>query len=179
MSDPYIGEIRMFGGNFAPVGWEFCYGQLMPISENDALFALIGTTYGGDGQETFGLPDLRGRVPIHQGTVQGNTFVLAEQSGTETVTLTTQQLPSHTHPPLSSSAPGTASSPQGNVWAAASTGAQMYFQAPPPPPSPPPLVQMDPAAISPNGGSQPHDNMAPYLAVSFIISLFGIFPSQT
>jgi microcystin-dependent protein len=176
MSNPYIGEIRMFGGSFAPAGWAFCSGQLMPISENDALFNLIGTTYGGDGQSTFGLPDLQGRFPIHQGTVSGTSFILGEKAGTESVTLTTQQIPSHTHPPLCSSAPGTASSPQGNVWAAASTGTQMYFQAPPPPPSPPPLVQMDAAAILPTGGSQPHNNMAPYLVVSFIISLFGIYP---
>lgn len=169
----------MFGGSFAPAGWAFCSGQLMPISENDALFNLIGTTYGGDGQETFGLPDLQGRFPIHQGTVSGTTFQIGEEAGTESVTLTTQQIPAHAHVPLCSSAPGTASSPAGNVWAAASTGTQMYFQVPAPPPAPPPLVQMDAAAILPTGGGQPHDNMAPYLVVSFIISLFGIFPTQT
>jgi len=176
MGQPYIGEIRMFGGNFAPAGWAFCDGQLMPISENDALFALIGTTYGGDGQETFALPNLMGRVPIHQ----GSGFQLAEQAGSETVTLTTQQIPVHSHVPIASNQAGTGSGPAGNVWAASSTGNQMYFQMPAqPPPNPPPLVAMDPNAIAPTGGSQPHDNMAPFLVINFIISLFGIFPQQS
>src|ERR687883_639650 len=119
MSDPYVGEIRMFGGNFPPAGWAFCNGQLMPISENDVLFTLIGTTYGGDGQTTFALPDLRGRVPVHQ----GNGFVLAETGGVETVTLTVQQIPAHTHPALcvGGTNTGNAASPGGNVWAAQSS----------------------------------------------------------
>src|SRR4029078_167510 len=97
MADPYVGEIRMFGGTFAPNGWMFCEGQLLPISENDTLFNLIGTTYGGDGQETCALPDLRGRLPIHQGTVVGQTFIIGERAGTESVTLTSNQIPSHSH----------------------------------------------------------------------------------
>ena len=174
MSNPFIGEIRMFGGNFAPAGWAFCDGQLMPISENDALFTLIGTTYGGDGQETFALPNLQSRFPIHQ----GGGFTLAQTGGTETVTLTTQQIPSHTHAPFASNAAGTSAGPAGNVWAVSATGNQMYFQVPTPPPAPPPLVPMDANAIGQTGGNQPHENMAPYLVISFIISLFGIFPQQ-
>lgn len=176
MSNPFIGEIRMFGGSFAPAGWAFCSGQLLPISENDALFTLIGTTYGGDGQETFGLPNLMGRIPIHAGTGGGSTYSLGEMAGVESVTLTTQQIPAHNHVPLASSNAGTSSSPAGNFWAAASTGNQMYFT---PPASPPPIVPMDTVLVQPSGGSQPHENMSPFLVVSFIISLFGIFPSQT
>lgn len=176
MSDPYIGEIRMFGGSFPPNGWAFCDGQLIPISENDAMFTLIGTTYGGDGQETCALPDLRGRIPMHVGP----GFVLAQSAGTESVTLTTQQIPVHSHAPFCSNAAGTGANPAGNVWAVATTGNQMYFQMPSPTPqNPPPLVQMDATAITPTGGSQPHENMAPFLVISFIISLFGIFPQQS
>ncbi|HEX8198542.1 MAG TPA: tail fiber protein [Pyrinomonadaceae bacterium] len=176
MSNPYIGEIRMFGGNFPPNGWAFCDGQLIPISENDAMFTLIGTTYGGDGQETFALPDLQGRIPVHVGP----GFVLAQKDGTESVTLTTQQIPVHSHAPFCSNAAGTGANPAGNVWAVATTGNQMYFQMPSPTPqNPPPLVQMDATAITPTGGSQPHDNMAPFLVINFIISLFGIFPQQS
>lgn len=171
MSQPYVGEIRMFGGNFAPAGWEFCNGQLISISENETLFNLIGTTYGGDGQSTFGLPDLRGRLPIHMGQGPGlSPHTIGEMSGTENVTLTQNQIPSHTHTPLANSA-SSSDSPSGNVWAAAS-GAAPYGAAPGP-------LQMNPAMIGAAGGSQPHDNLHPYLAVSFIISLFGIYPSQT
>src|SRR4030081_3887036 len=111
MAQPYVGEIRMFGGNFAPAGWMFCEGQLLPISENETLFNLIGTTHGGDGQSTFGLPDLRGRMPIHQ----GNGFTLAQNGGVETVTLTVAQIPTHTHPALGSSSTGTSNDPTNNV----------------------------------------------------------------
>src|SRR3954467_11489988 len=116
MAQPYVGEIRMFAGSFAPAGWAFCAGQLMPISENDVLFTLIGTTYGGDGQETFGLPDLQGRVPLHQGTgPTGTTYVIGEKAGVEAVTLTMQQIPVHNHAFLASTGSGTSSTPVGNI----------------------------------------------------------------
>jgi microcystin-dependent protein len=176
MSSPYIGEIRMFGGNFAPVGWAFCNGATMPISENDALFNLIGTTYGGDGQETFNLPDLQGRFPLHQGTLQGTTFVIAEKAGVEQVTLTVQQIPVHTHAAKSDNVTnsGNSPTPSNRTWASqASTG--VYVD----PPNSSPAAQMNAGAMAATGGSQPHDNMMPFLCISFIISLFGIFPSQT
>jgi microcystin-dependent protein len=159
----------MFAGNFPPSGWAFCEGQLMPISENDTLFTLIGTMYGGDGQETFGLPDLRGRLPIHVGP----GYIQAQQAGVEQVTLTVNQIPSHQHAPACNSGAGTLASPANAVWAAASTGNQMYAD----PPSPY-TGTMNPQAVTAAGGNQPHDNMAPYLCVNFIISLFGIFPHQ-
>ena len=166
MSSPFIGEIRMFGGNFAPAGWAFCNGALIPISENDALFNLIGTTYGGDGQSTFALPNLQSRVPVHVGP----GFAQGQSGGAETVTLTTSQIPSHSHTALANTA-GTQSSPANNVWANSSLG---QFDNTNPPDS-----TMAPQAIGASGGSQPHDNMIPFLAVNFILSLFGIFPSQT
>jgi microcystin-dependent protein len=168
MGEPYIGEIRIFAGNFAPAGWMFCEGQLLPISENDALFTLIGTTYGGDGQETFALPDLRGRIPIHF----GNGKVLAEAAGAEEITLTVQQIPSHNHALLCNSAVGAQSSPSGNFYA--SSGTQLY--ADPPVAAP---IGMKATLVGGTGGSQPHTNFAPYLCVNFILSLFGRFPSQT
>lgn len=167
MAQPYVGEIRMFAGNFAPAGWMFCEGQLLPISENETLFQLIGTTYGGDGQSTFALPDLRGRVPLHQ----GNSFVLAETGGVESVTLTTQQIPIHSHAFLASTAVANSSSPTNQV-IAQSTQRAVYFEANT-------TTNLAPSAISPVGGSQPHTNFQPYLCVDFIISLFGIFPSPT
>jgi microcystin-dependent protein len=170
MSDPYTGEIRMFGGNFAPSGWAFCNGQLLPISENDALFTLIGTTYGGDGQETFALPDLQGRIPIHQGP----NFTIGQKGGVETVTLTIQQIPIHTHPPQCKSTAGELGSPQNAVWAASATNQTLYTDSPPTA-----GVTMSSACMTNDGGSQPHENMMPYLVISFIISLFGIYPSQT
>ncbi len=166
MAQPYIGEIRMFAGNFAPRGWMFCEGQLLPISENEALFQLIGTTYGGDGNDTFALPDLRGRLPIHM----GNGFTLADTGGAEEVTLTVQQIPAHTHPVLSSSAPGTSSAPKDNVLAKTTTGF-LYINENP-------NKQMAMTSINNTGGSQPHTNFQPYLCVDFIISLVGIFPSR-
>jgi len=168
MGTPYVGEIRMFGGNFAPAGWMFCSGQLLPISEYETLFNLIGTTYGGDGQNTFALPNLQSRVPIHQGSGGGGIYSLAETGGQETVTLITQQIPSHTHAPLAQSGSGS-SSPTGSVWAASATQ-NIYTDAAP-------SIAMNAQAIGLTGGNQPHDNMMPYLAVNFIISLFGIFPS--
>jgi microcystin-dependent protein len=166
MAQPYVGEIRIFAGNFAPAGWMFCEGQLLPISENETLFQLIGTTYGGDGQSTFGLPDLRGRLPMHF----GNGFILAETGGAEEVTLTTNQIPAHTHPLLGTTTTATDPNASGNVLAQAT----LFF----PYINVPPSVAMAPS-VSTIGGSQPHSNFQPYLCLDFIISLFGIFPSQT
>ncbi|MCA1593449.1 MAG: tail fiber protein [Acidobacteria bacterium] len=172
MPEPYVGEIRMFGGNFAPVGWEFCQGQLLPISENETLFQLIGTTYGGDGQSTFALPNLASRVPIHMGTGRdGTTFTIGEQGGTESVTLTTQQIPVHNHALLASLDNASASAVLNNV--TGQVGAtQIYREAPP-------AALMAPQALGASGGSQPHENTQPFLCINFIISLFGVFPSQT
>ena len=171
MSQPYVGEIRLVGFNFAPVGWAFCQGQIMPISENEALFNLIGTTYGGDGQSTFALPDLRGRLALHQ----GNGFTLAETGGAETVTLTTPQLPSHTHvPQCDSNSGGNALSPANNVWSFDTSGQFGNFAA-----ARSDSDAMNAGAIGLAGGSQPHDNHQPYLTLNYIISLFGIFPSQS
>ena len=167
MAQPYVGEIRMFAGNFAPAGWMFCEGQLLPISENETLFQLIGTTYGGDGESTFALPDLRGRVPLHQ----GNGFILAETGGAEEITLTVNQIPAHSHPLLASTATGDQINLQ-NALTANSNGAIPYIEDPP-------SVNMNAADVGPVGGSQPHTNFQPYLCVDFIISLFGIFPSPT
>ena len=167
MAQPYVGEIRMFAGNFAPAGWMFCEGQLLPISENETLFQLIGTTYGGDGQSTFGLPDLRGRVPIHQ----GNGFILAETGGAEEITLTVNQIAAHSHPLLGSGGTATDTNPPNNLLATL-TSVDAYVNAVP-------TVTLAPQAISGVGGSQPHTNFQPYLCVDFIISLFGIFPSPT
>jgi microcystin-dependent protein len=160
----------MFGGSFAPVGWAFCNGQLLPISENDALFALIGTTYGGDGQTTFALPNLQGRIPIHQGP----GYQIGEMGGTESVALTTQQIPSHTHPPQCKSKAGELGSPQNAVWAVSASNQTIYSNA-----APTGGLNMNVNAMQNDGGSQPHENMMPFLAVSFIIALVGIFPSQT
>lgn len=167
MAQPYVGEIRMFAGNFAPAGWMFCEGQLLPISENETLFQLIGTTYGGDGQSTFGLPDMRGRVPVHM----GNGLILAETGGVEQVTLTVNQITSHSHPLLVSAGPGNTNAPGGNV-TGESAAVKIYI-------SEAPSVAMNPQAVGPTGGSQPHNNFQPYLCINFIISLFGIFPSPT
>jgi microcystin-dependent protein len=167
MAQPYVGEIRMFAGNFAPAGWMFCEGQLLPISENETLFQLIGTTYGGDGQSTFALPDLRGRIPIHQ----GNGFILAETGGAEEITLTANQIPAHSHPFLASTNIANQSSPQNNL-VAQSSAADLYIEDTP-------NVSLAPTSIAPVGGSQPHTNFQPYLCIDFIISLFGIFPSPT
>lgn len=167
MAQPYVGEIRMFAGNFAPAGWMFCEGQLLPISEYETLFNLIGTTYGGDGQSTFALPDLRGRVPLHF----GSGFTLAETGGVETVTLTVSQIPAHTHAVLASTATGDQINPAGNV-PATSFNVTPYIND---------VANGNFSAntVTSTGGSQPHNNFQPYLCVDFIISLFGIFPSPT
>ena len=167
MAQPYVGEIRMFGGNFAPAGWMLCEGQLLPIAENETLFQLIGTTYGGDGESTFALPDLRGRLPTHQ----GNGFILAQNGGVEQVTLTTQQLPVHTHALFASSGPGIVNSPSGNLLSE-SAAVKIYVAESP-------TTGLNATAMTAVGGSQPHDNLQPYLCLNFIISLFGIFPSPT
>lgn len=167
MAQPYVGEIRMFAGNFAPAGWMFCEGQLLPISENETLFQLIGTTYGGDGESTFALPDLRGRIPIHQ----GNGFILAETGGAEEITLTTNQIPAHSHPLLAAVITGDQITPGGNV-PSSSFNVTPYINDVP-------NGNFNPGSVSPVGGSQPHTNFQPYLCVDFIISLFGIFPSPT
>ena len=167
MAQPYVGEIRIFAGNFAPAGWMLCEGQLLPISENETLFQLIGTTYGGDGESTFALPDLRGRIPIHQ----GNGFVLAEAGGAEEITLTASQIPAHTHPLLAASDNASTANAQGNLLSQIpSYTPYISAQA---------TTATAPTSIGPLGGSQPHTNFQPYLCVDFIISLFGIFPSPT
>lgn len=168
MAQPYVGEIRMFAGNFAPAGWEFCSGQQLPISENETLFQLIGTTYGGDGESTFNLPDLRGRIPIHF----GSGYPFATAAGVEEVTLTVQQIPVHTHPLIASTAAATEESPAGNL--TGQPAAAIYNSG-----EEGALQTMAVSAITAVGGSQPHTNVQPYLCVSFIISLFGIFPSPT
>jgi microcystin-dependent protein len=176
VGQPFVGEIRMFGGTFAPAGWHFCDGSSLPIAENETLFQLIGTTYGGDGEETFNLPNLSGRIPVCAGTnpATGTTYTYGEMSGIESVTLSSQQLPAHTHPALGSVDPGTSNSPQNGVPASLTVASgQLPYGTDPPPTS------LQPASISPVGGSQPHENTQPFLVVSFIISLFGIFPSQT
>lgn len=166
MGEPYVGEIRMFAGNFAPNGWMFCEGQTLPISENETLFNLIGTTYGGDGESTFALPDLQSRVPIHQ----GNGFILAETGGVESVTLTVQQIPAHNHAYLATGNAGTQIDPAGNLVSASPT---IDFYVVDTPTSP-----MSPTAVGMVGGSQPHDNLQPYGCFNYIISLFGVFPTQ-
>ncbi|MBL0141434.1 MAG: phage tail protein [Betaproteobacteria bacterium] len=168
MSQPYIGEIRLFAGNFAPVGWSFCEGQTLAIAENDVLFNLIGTTYGGDGQVTFNLPDLRGRIPLHMGTGAGlSTRTIGELSGTESVTLSVVQMPTHNHQALASTGLGHLSEPEGAV-PAAHRDFPVYDAA---------ATTTMGAAVQVAGGSQPHENMPPYLCVSFIISLYGVYPS--
>jgi microcystin-dependent protein len=171
MSDQYVGEVRMFAGNFAPVGWLFCDGSLLPIANFDTLFNLVGTTYGGDGVTTFAVPDLRGRAPAHSGAAPGvDTVVQGQLVGEESVTLTVQQIPAHTHPPRAAAEQALSSSPAGAVWAA---------WADHPYASTAPTVAMNGSAIGPSGGNQPHDNMPPFLTVNFIIATTGIYPSQS
>ena len=173
MSSPFVGEIRMFGGTFAPAGWAFCNGALIPISENDVLFTLIGTTYGGDGQETFALPDLRSRVPIHQGQGPGisQTYQIGEVGGVEAVTITANTTPIHNHAFIASTATATNASPNGNVMATSPTISSYVVDVAGP--------QLAANAVQGTGGSQPHANMMPFMTISFIISLFGVFPSQS
>lgn len=178
MSQPYVGEIRIFAGNFPPYGWAMCDGQLLAISEYDTLFNLIGTTYGGDGQSTFGMPDLRGRVPVHQGSKNGQTYVIGQSTGVETVTLTSTTMPQHTHPLYAVSAPGNASTPTTQTMLSDQGPAGTVLKA-----YAPYIgtnqVALAAASTTPAGGNQPHDNMQPYLGLNFIISLFGIYPSQS
>ena len=170
MSEPFLGEIRMFGGNFAPAGWALCDGQLLPISENETLFQLIGTTYGGDGEETFALPNLQSRIPIHFGQGPGlQNYQLAEQAGVEEVTLTVQQIPLHGHPPLGSNSGASSTTPGGNMFAQGVSNPYSFVSP----------INMSPQIITPVGGSQPHTNLQPFLCINFIISLFGIFPQPT
>jgi microcystin-dependent protein len=177
MGQPYIGEIRMFAGSFAPAGWMTCDGQVLPISENDALFQLIGTTYGGDGQSTFALPNLAARVPIHLGSNGTTTYTLADNGGVTSVTLTTNQIPSHTHPIVADGNAATTTDPT-NAYYAGTNPTALYSNTSNPPHTPN-LKTLNPATLPVKGGSQPHDNLQPYLAITYIISLFGIFPSQT
>lgn len=168
MAQPYVGEIRMFAGNFEPAGWQFCHGQLLPISENETLFNLIGTTYGGDGQSTFGLPDMRGRIPLHQ----GNGFILAETGGVEYVTLSVSQIPAHSHAVVVTNEIANSSLPGNNLIATSSSISTFLGDTSS-------SGNMHVQNVGFIGGSQPHDNMMPSLCINFIISLFGIFPSQT
>lgn len=172
MSEPFIGEVRMFAGNFAPRGWAFCDGQLLAVSQNDALFSLLGTIYGGDGRTTFGLPDLRGRLPIHAGTGPGlSPRNLGAKAGAEQVTLTTNQLPSHNHALLGTTANATDNTPAASMTLAKGVGFDPYVDQPP-------GVNMALNSMGAVGGSRSHSNMMPYLCINFIISLFGIYPSR-
>ena len=172
MAQPYVGEIRMFAGSFAPNGWLDCNGQLLAISENETLFQLIGTTYGGDGESTFGLPNLQGRIPLHMGTgPDGITYPIAQNAGTTDVTLTTQQIPVHNHAVMATGNLGGANNP-GNQLLAQGQNVQLFI-------GDAPTASLNPQTVTPVGGSQPHTNEMPYLVIRFIISLFGIFPSPT
>lgn len=168
----YVGQIKMFAGNFAPEGWMFCSGQLLSIAEYETLFNLIGTTYGGDGESTFALPDLRGRTPNHMGQGPGlSNYVLGETVGTEQVTLTQQQIPAHSHPFLGSTSPANSPNPGSNVVGQASQ-VNMFF-------GDNPSVAMKANSLTPSGGSQPHENRMPFLCVNYIISMYGIYPSPS
>jgi microcystin-dependent protein len=166
MGSPYVGEIRMFAGSFQPAGWAFCDGRLIPISENDVLFNLIGTTYGGDGQETFALPNLSGRAPMHQ----GNSHIIGELGGVESVTLNSNQMPTHNHAMIVSKDQGTLAAPAGHTLGS-NQSILLYRPGAG-------TQNFDPATTSIVGGSQPHDNMQPYLVINYIISLFGVYPTQ-
>lgn len=170
MGQPFVGEIRMFGGSFAPAGWAMANGAPMAISQNETLFNLIGTTYGGDGQSTFDLPNLCGRVPVHQGTNAGVTFTIGEAAGVEQVTLTTQQIPQHNHAFIASGANATDAAAGPNVLPGNSLQVKIYSISPT-------TAQMNANSLQPVGGSQPHENMQPFLVITYIIALFGIFPS--
>ncbi len=171
MSEPFVGEIRMFAGNFAPRSWAFCDGQLLAVSQNDALFSLLGTVYGGDGRTTFGLPDMRGRLSVHAGQGPGLSLrTLGARGGAENVTLTTNQMPSHSHAYQGSTDAGSSNTPAGNVLAGRA-GDATYIETPA-------STAMAPNSVGNTGGSQSHTNMMPYLCVNYIIALFGIYPSR-
>lgn len=175
MAQPYVGEIRMFAGNFPPNGWMFCEGATLPISENEVLFQLIGTTYGGDGQETFNLPNLASRIPLHMGTgPDGTTYQIGEMAGTEQETLSIQQIPNHRHTVMATASGQALNPTNGTTLASPSGGPQgvMTFT------DPPATTSLNPAnGTTAAGGSQPHENTQPFLCINFIISLFGVFPS--
>jgi microcystin-dependent protein len=172
MSDPFVAEIRMFAGNFAPTGWATCDGQLMPLSQNTALFSLVGTFYGGDGKSTFALPNLQGNAPMHPGQGAGlSARFLGEESGTSTVTLLQTEMPAHAHNAFGKTSLGNSQTPADQTWAGSNNAKQYVSTAPNAP--------MSPAALAPAGGSGPHNNMAPYLVVTFIIALQGVFPPRT
>jgi microcystin-dependent protein len=164
MSEPYLGEIKIVSFNFPPKGWTFCNGQLLPINQNQALFAILGTTYGGDGRTTFALPNLQGRIPVHV----GDGITLGERGGETAHTLNISELPAHTHAPVGSTNAPAFPTAAGNIWA--QFPGNLYNSTP--------NAAMNPACISPTGGNQPHENMSPYLVLNFIIALQGIFPSQ-
>ncbi len=170
MAEPFVGQIKIFAGNFAPRGWAFCDGQLLAVSQNDALFSLLGTIYGGDGRTTFGLPDLRGRIPLHAGQGPGlSNRRLGSKGGSENETLTYNQLPSHTHDFQANSVAGTNVDPAGHVFAQAPI--PVYDASAP-------NVSLNDVSIDNTGGSQPHTNLMPTLCVNFIVALFGIYPSR-
>lgn len=172
MADPFVAEIRIFPFNFAPTGWAFCNGQILPISQNTALFSLLGTTYGGNGQSTFGLPNLQGRAPMFWGLGPGlSLHDLGEMAGSETVTLLESEIPAHSHALRASTEIGEDRTPVGEAFAQ-STGGNLYG-------APNNLVAMAPQALPPAGGSQPHNNMQPYLTLNFCIALQGVFPPRT
>jgi microcystin-dependent protein len=176
MTDPFVAEIRMFSGNFAPVGWALCNGQLLPIAQNTALFSLLGTTYGGDGRSTFALPNLQGSVPVQQGQGAGLSLYALGQTGGETaVTLLPSQLPSHSHLPMGVAANGDSGAPAGETWAESSFGKGMtswYSTAAP-------NSTMSPQAVGQAGANLPHNNMPPYLCLTFIIALQGVYPPRS
>jgi len=164
VSEPFLGEIKIISWNFPPKGWAFCNGQLLPINQNQALFSILGTTYGGDGRVNFALPNLQGRVPVHV----GDGIVLGERAGETAHTLNISEMPAHNHVPVSNSASATQTGAAGNLWGSSNVN----------PYAPAANTAMNPASILPVGGSQPHENMSPYLVLNFIIALQGIFPSQ-
>lgn len=184
MSNPFLGEVRMFGGNFNPRGFALCNGQLLPISQNDALYALIGTTYGGDGVNTFGLPNLQGRIPLHQGQGPGLTNrIIGELAGTETVTLLPTQMPQHSHQPVANNVDPTNDAPASNTMPcrpkqAVGGNSALLYTDPSKTPTAGDLKPMLAGIIGNAGGNQPHDNMMPYLCINFIIALEGVFPSR-
>jgi microcystin-dependent protein len=171
MGQPYVGECRLVGFSCAPVGWSICNGQTLPISQYETLFSLIGTTYGGNGQTNFQLPNLQSRVPVHQ----GGGMVIGQPGGQETVTLNVQQIPGHNHPLMATNSPATVAQVQGNIPATAANSGNPVYNAI----SPAPSAAMNSNAVTQTGGSQPHNNLQPYLALNWIISLFGIYPSKS
>jgi microcystin-dependent protein len=173
MADPFVAEIRIFPFNFAPKGWAFCDGQLLPISQNTALFSLLGTTYGGDGKSNFALPDMQGNAPMHPGQGPGlSLHDLGETGGSETVTLLDSEIPAHSHACMASNADSNSQGPAQNLMAGGVGGISMYA-------APGALVQLNPSVLPPAGGDQPHNNLQPYLTLNFCIALQGVYPPRT